>query len=77
MSPERGNAGIAPESICMFIIRKAIDLDAVGLVSIILFYFLDQKDGSEVILSSPILAVFSVVQFNIRETPKKVFSISI
>lgn len=34
MSPERGNAGTAPESIFMFIIRKAIDWEAVGLVFI-------------------------------------------
>lgn len=52
MSPEQGNTGTAPESICMFIIRKAIDLDVVGLVSFTLFYFLNQKDGSEVILSN-------------------------
>lgn len=51
MSPA-GNTGTAPESIYMFIIRKAVALDAVGLVSITLFSLLDQKDGSEVILSS-------------------------
>lgn len=49
MSPA-GNTGTAPESVCMFIIRKAVASDAVGSISIRLIY-LAQKGGSEVILS--------------------------